>query len=134
VGVDTLLITKITDAPLFRFILVGAVAFGLDAAIVWAMTRIGVNAYGARAVSLCLSVAFTFLFNRALTFQARQPFTWTEVVAYVSASGLGMAINYGIYVLALKLGAMWLLAMVVGTGLASLFNFYAYGRIFAKKA
>lgn len=131
-GVDTLLIAKITSAPLFRFILVGGAAFLLDAGVVWVLTNVGLNAYLARAVSLCVSIAFTFMLNRVVTFQANGPVTSREVGAYIGASGVGMALNYLIYAACLKLGVMWLPAMVLGTGVASAFNFLAYGRIFKK--
>jgi putative flippase GtrA len=131
-GVDTLLISKITSTPLVRFIAVGGAAFVLDAAVVWSLTHMGLGAYVARALSLCLSVAFTFVLNRIMTFQAKGPFAWQEVGAYIGASGIGIAINYLIYAGCLKLGLSWLPAMVLGTGIASAFNFFAYGRIFKK--
>jgi putative flippase GtrA len=131
-GVDTLLISKVAKAPLFRFIAVGGAAFVLDAGVVWGLTHLGLSAYLARALSLCLSVAFTFALNRMMTFQASGPVRWQEVGAYIGASGLGIAINYLIYIGCLKLGWTWLPAMVLGTGIASAFNFLAYGRIFKK--
>jgi putative flippase GtrA len=131
-GVDTLLISKVTGTPLFRFIIVGGAAFVLDAGVVWGLTHLGLSAYVARAISLCVSVAFTFVLNRVMTFQASGPVTLQEASAYIGASGIGMAINYLIYVGCLKLGLSWLPAMVLGTGSASAFNFLAYGRIFKK--
>jgi putative flippase GtrA len=55
------------------------------------------------------------------------------VFAYVAASLIGLLINYLVFV-----GAIWakfplLLAMAVGTLVASTFNFLAYGRIFKAK-
>jgi putative flippase GtrA len=131
-GVDTLLILKVTQAPLFRFLLVGASAFVLDAGVVWGLTHIGLGPYAARAISLCVSVAFTFVLNRFGTFGVTGKITFNEVTVYVGASALGMVINYGVYAGALKLGLMWLPAMVLGTVIASSFNFFAYGRIFKK--
>jgi putative flippase GtrA len=131
-GVDTLLISKVLSAPLFRFLLVGGAAFVLDSGIVWGLTHLGLNAYVARAISLSVSVTFTFGFNRLLTFRAAGPITMAEVGAYVGASGFGMFLNYAIFAGALKLGLMWLPAMLLGTAIASAFNFLAYGRIFKK--
>ncbi len=132
-GVDTLLITKITNAPLFRFLLVGGAAFVVDAGIVWCLTHFGLSAYIARGASICVSIAFTFALNRTMTFQASGPVTKAEVASYVSASGIAIVLNYGIFATCLKFGMTWLPAMVLGTVAASAFNFLAYGRIFKGK-
>ena len=133
-GVDTLLITKIVNAKLFKFILVGGAAFVLDAVVVWGLIHMGWGAYVARAISLCLTVAFTFFLNRSITFAARGPVTAREVGAYVGASSIGMVINYALFAGCMQLGMAWLPAMIIGTGVASAFNFLAYGRIFKKLA
>jgi putative flippase GtrA len=111
-------------------LLVGGAAFVLDAACVWALLHFGLGPYVARAISLCVSIAFTFVLNRFATFQADGAITIGEVIAYVGASGAGVAINYAIYAVALYLRMPWLLAMVLGTATASVFNFFAYRRIF----
>jgi putative flippase GtrA len=131
-GGDTLLIAKITSTPLFRFLLVGGAAFFVDAGIVGILTHFGVGALGARIVSISVSVIFTFVLNRTLTFQANGRATWQEFSAYVGASLLGIAINYGIFAGCLKLGMTWLPAMGLGTALAAMFNFFVYRRIFKK--
>jgi putative flippase GtrA len=96
------------------------------------LTSGGLNAFGARAISLCVSMLFTFGLNRTLTFQAKGPIRLSEFVAYIAASGMGMALNYLIYAGSLALGLHWLPAMVVGTLCAALFNFFAYARIFKR--
>jgi putative flippase GtrA len=104
----------------------------LDAGVVWGLTHAGLSPYLARVVSIALSIAFTFMLNRALTFRAGGRVSLAEVLAYVGASGIGMAINYAIYAGGLKLGLMWLPALALGTIIAAAFNFFAYGRIFKK--
>lgn len=131
-GVDTLLISKITRLPLFRFVLVGGTAFVLDAGVVWVMTQMGISVYISRIVSLALTVIFTFVLNRQATFCAQGPATGREFLAYVGASGIGIVINYVLFAACLKLGLAWLPAMVIGTVTASAFNFFAYSRIFKK--
>jgi putative flippase GtrA len=131
-GVDTLLISNLSKMPVFRFLFVGGAAFLLDAAIVWGLTHFGSNAYLARSISLAISIGFTFLANRSLTFSASGPILWQEVSAYIGASLLGLAINYGLYVGLLKLNYHWLPAMIGGTLVASVFNFLVYKRIFKK--
>jgi putative flippase GtrA len=118
--------------PLFRFLLVGGAAFLLDASVVLVMTQMGVSAYMSRIVSLAMSVIFTFVLNRQATFSAQGQATWREFLAYVGASSIGIAINYALFSGCLKLGLAWLPAMVIGTVIASAFNFFAYGRIFKK--
>jgi putative flippase GtrA len=125
-GVDTLLIVKLSKMPAVRFICVGGTAFVLDAVIVWGLT------YVARVISLCVSITFTFMLNRLLTFSAKGLVTMTEVGAYIGASLIGIGINYGVYAALLKANLHWLPAMVTGTIMASLFNFFAYKRIFKK--
>lgn len=117
-------------APSFRFLLVGGSAFVLDAACVWLFLQLGLGPYLSRAISLCISVAFTFGLNRFATFQAKGPITLTEVVSYVGASGVGIGLNYGVFSVCLYFGMVWLWAMIIGTAIASLFNFLAYRRIF----
>jgi putative flippase GtrA len=105
----------------------------LDAAIVWGLSELGLGPYLARALSLTVSVAYTFCLNRLLTFRASGPVRLHEVVAYLGASGIGMAINYGLYAGGVKLGLSWFVAMAIGTIVASIFNFLAYGRIFQRR-
>jgi putative flippase GtrA len=114
-------------------LLVGGAAFVLDAAIMWALIYLSVGPYIARIISLCASILFTFVLNRKATFSAKGKVTWQEFGAYVGASFVGIAINYAIFAGCLKLGMMWLMAMVLGTGTASAFNFFAYGRIFKRR-
>jgi putative flippase GtrA len=100
--------------------------------MVWGLTHFGVGPYVARVISLGLCVAFTFCLNRMITYSAAGPVTWGEVIAYIGASGMGICINYLLYAGGIKLGLPWLLAMAIGTLIASAFNFFAYGRIFKK--
>ena len=120
-------------ARIFRFVIVGGLAFGLDAGLVFAMVHFGVDKYLSRALSLIVVVLFTFVLNRQATFAAAGWPRVHEVFAYVAASLIGLLINYLVFV-----GAIWakfplLLAMAVGTLAASTFNFLAYGRIFKAK-
>lgn len=114
----------------FRFVLVGGLAFVLDAGLVVAMVHFGLDKYLSRALSLIVVVLFTFVLNRQATFAATGWPSVKEVLAYVAASLIGLLINYLVFV-----GATWvklplLLAMAAGTIVASTFNFLAYGKIF----
>ncbi|MFN9611298.1 MAG: GtrA family protein [Hyphomonadaceae bacterium] len=122
-----------TWARVFRFVVVGGLAFGLDAGLVFTMVHFGFDKYLSRALALIVVVLFTFFLNRQATFSAKGWPNVQEVVAYVAASFIGLLINYLVFV-----GATWvklplLLAMAAGTIVASTFNFLAYGRIFKGK-
>jgi putative flippase GtrA len=122
-----------TWARAFRFVVVGGLAFVLDAGLVFAMVRLGLDVYVSRALSLIGVVFFTFVLNRQATFAATGWPGVREIVSYVAASLVGLWINYLVFV-----GATWaelplLLAMAAGTIVASIFNFLAYGRIFKAK-
>ena len=113
--------------------MVGGLAFGLDAGLVFAMVHVGVDTYLSRALSLLVVVLVTFVLNRQATFAVAGSPRVQEVFAYVAASLIGLLINYLVFV-----GATWakfplLLAMAAGTIVASTFNFLAYGRIFKAK-
>ena len=122
-----------TSARIFRFVLVGGLAFVLDAGLVFALVHLGLDVYLSRALSLIVVVLFTFVLNRQATFAAKGWPSLQEVAAYVAASMIGLLINYLVFV-----GATWvklplLLAMAAGTIVASTFNFLAYGKIFKAK-
>lgn len=113
--------------------LVGGLAFVLDAGLVFALVHLGLDVYLSRALSLIVVVLFTFFLNRQATFAATGWPSLQEVAAYVAASLIGLVINYLVFV-----GAIWvklplLLAMAAGTIVASTFNFLAYGKIFKAK-
>ena len=122
-----------TSARIFRFVLVGGLAFVLDAGLVFALVHLGLDVYLSRALSLIVVVLFTFVLNRQATFAAKGWPSVQEVAAYVAASLIGLLISYVVFV-----GATWvklplLLAMAAGTIVASTFNFLAYGKIFKAK-
>ena len=122
-----------TSARIFRFVVVGGLAFVLDAGLVFAVVHLGLDVYLSRALSLIVVVLFTYVLNRQATFAATGWPSLQEVAAYVAASLIGLVINYLVFV-----GAIWvklplLLAMAAGTIVASTFNFLAYGKIFKAK-
>jgi len=133
VKLSDLLHASSTWARVFRFVVVGGLAFVLDAGLVFSMVHLGLDKYLSRALSLFVVVLFTFVLNRQATFAAKGWPSVQEVAAYIAASLIGLLINYLVFV-----GASWikfplLLAMAAGTIIASAFNFLAYGRIFKGK-
>lgn len=132
--VSDLLLANSTSARILRFVVVGGLAFALDAALVFTMVHLGLEKYLSRALSLVVVVLFTFILNRQATFAAKGMPSLQELIAYVAASLVGLLINYTVFV-----GATWaqlplLVAMASGTIIASTFNFLAYGKIFKTKS
>ncbi len=122
-----------TSARILRFLVVGGLAFVLDAGLVVGLVHLGLDVYLSRALSLIVVVLFTFVLNRQATFAVTGWPSVQEVAAYVAASLIGLLINYLVFV-----GTTWvkfplLLAMAAGTIVASTFNFLAYGKIFKAK-
>ncbi len=122
-----------TSARIFRFLVVGGLAFVLDAGLVFALVHLGLDVYLSRALSLIVVVLFTFVLNRQATFAATGWPSVQEVAAYVAASLIGLLINYLVFVGATWVKSPLLLAMAAGTIVASTFNFLAYGKIFKAK-
>lgn len=131
--ISELLKANSTGARILRFVVVGGLAFGLDAGLVFAMVHSGLDKYVSRALSLIVVVLFTFVLNRQATFAATGLPTWHEVIAYVAASLIGLLINYLVFVGASLVNLPLLVAMAAGTLVASTFNFLAYGKIFKSK-
>lgn len=131
--ISELLKANSTGARILRFVVVGGLAFGLDAGLVFAMVHAGLDKYVSRALSLIVVVLFTFVLNRQATFAATGLPTWHEVIAYVAASLIGLLINYLVFLGASLVNLPLLVAMAAGTLVASTFNFLAYGKIFKSK-
>ena len=122
-----------TSARIFRFLVVGGLAFVLDAGLVVGLVHLGLDVYLSRALSLIVVVLFTFVLNRQATFAVTGWPSVQEVAAYVAASLIGLLINYLVFVGATWVKSPLLLAMAAGTIVASTFNFLAYGKIFKAK-
>ncbi len=132
-NLSDLITTQSTGSRVLRFVVVGGLAFALDAGLVFAMVHFGLDKYLSRALSLIVVVLFTFVLNRQATFAATGLPSWQELIAYVAASLIGLFINYLVFVGASWVGFPLLFAMAAGTLVASTFNFLAYGKIFKSK-
>lgn len=114
-----------------RFIIVGGLAFVLDAGVLKALVWTGLSPLLARTVSLSAAVTFTWALNRTLTFGTGRPPSLSEFTHYVVASAIGLAINYGVYTAAVVLKAPLLVALALGTVAGSTFNFLRYRMLLA---
>ena len=116
-------------AEVARFGLVGGLAFGLDAAVLALTIHLGASPYAGRVLSVAVAIVFTWWLNRRLTFRTAAAPTWREFRGYVLQSLLGAGVNYAVYAAALALGASTIVALVLGTGIASAFNFVRYRKL-----
>ena len=114
-----------------RFAGVGLAAFALDYGVLAATLAVGASPYAGRVLSIAAAIVFTWVLNRWLTFRTPAPPSWREFGAYALQSLAGAALNYAVYSAALWAGARVLAALVLGTGLAAVFNFVRYRKLLA---
>lgn len=115
-------------AEFVHFGAVGASGFIVDVACYYLFQLFGAPHEIARALSFWPAVSWNWVINRTTTFGARQRRPrirqWLE---FVGSSLIGFSISWGIYVLLTANIALMdqyrLLALIIGTGVASVFNF-----------
>ena len=113
----------------WRFAAIGALGFVIDAALFMLLN----DAYGwpigsARALSTVCAITATWALNRRLTFAGRSSRLWAaELARYAFFQCAGLIVNVGTFALAMwvvqPLRAVPILALVLGSGAALLFNF-----------
>jgi putative flippase GtrA len=108
---------------------IGLVSFGLDLVVVGGLKALGLSPLLGRIAAFGVGLVTTWLLNRWLTFKTTSPPTVQEFGAFAAANAVGIGINYIIYAAAFGLGAHWILAMVLGTGLGAVWNFLAYQKV-----
>lgn len=121
--------SRSTRQQLFRFTLVGAAGFLVDAgALMLATTGLGLGLYSGRVFSYLCAATFTWICNRRFTFAAvAQRHPLIEWLRFLGANAIGGAVNYGIYAALVTFtatGAAWPVIGVAAGSLAGLvFNF-----------
>jgi putative flippase GtrA len=85
----------------FRFAIVGALGFGVDVAILYAVVRLGAGWVPGRLWSWLGAASVTWIANRRFTFAMATPPTVREWVTFLAANSLGGVVNYATYVVAL---------------------------------
>lgn len=109
------------------FALAGLAGFGVDAGVLSALVALGLPAGLARVPSFVAAVLTTWAINRTLTFRTSTRATLREFLRYILAMGLGLAINYATFLLALRLSetaaAQPVLALVPATAAGMVVNF-----------
>jgi putative flippase GtrA len=114
----------------FKFLVIGAVGFIVTFGVANALHPIG--KYKAITIATILATAITYLGNRYWTFRHREgKGTTRDSTMFFVLNGVGLLIYYGCIGLIdlADLGhsvAWYNLALVVGTGLGTLFRFWSY--------
>lgn len=111
---------------MLRFGIVGGLAAALDFGVLSLIISGGGSRYGARIVSVAVSMVFTWILNRRLTFATATPPSWAEFGRYTAVAMAGIVLNLTIYWSALGLGAATWLAFVLGAGFTAVFSFFRY--------
>jgi putative flippase GtrA len=116
----------------FKFLVVGGI--GMVLTIAAAVALHGLGKYVAITIATIAATIFTFLGNRYWTFRHRQGEGATqESVTFFLLNGVGLLIYYGcIWVIQdlmrLESRFWYTVALIVGTGLGTLFRFWSYRR------
>ena len=105
----------------FRFCVVGALAFLVDAGVVIALVDgAGFNPYAARVVSFLAAASFTWWLNRHWTFEVRQEPSRAEWMSYVGLMAIGAAVNYLTYAAAITWWPLARQALWIAVALGSI--------------
>jgi putative flippase GtrA len=111
---------------LLVFVVVGGLGFLVDAGALFGAVHLGAGPLLGRVCSISVTVPFTWVLNRWLTFRPSHGPSWREFTLYVVASLFGIGINYAVYSAAVLLRLPLLLSLAAGTMTGSLFNFLRY--------
>jgi putative flippase GtrA len=127
----------LTRSRLFRFALVGTAGLVVNEAALWiALHLLRLNAYSGGVFSFLVAVTFTWWGNRTLTFAEHAARTGgpiaREWLAFVTANGVGLLVNYSVFATLVAVGPMPLnnpfVALVFGTLAGLGFNFVLSSR------
>ncbi|NBC48970.1 MAG: GtrA family protein [Gammaproteobacteria bacterium] len=121
--------SSVLSVQVWRFAVVGALGFGVDALVLTGLVRAGgYGLYEARLLSFAVAVTVTWVLNRRFTFRQRASRDRSsEYGRYFIVQGTGALINLGVYAAVLMawpvLAAWPVLPLAVGSGAAMVFNF-----------
>lgn len=111
-----------------RFLLVGGGGFAIDMIATLLLIRAGVAPLYARPPAILLAMTFTWLANRAFTFQVAQQKTLAEALRYGAVALLGSLLNFLIYSALLQLGSAPAAAIAVASLIQSVASYMGYRR------
>ena len=93
-------------AQFARFALVGVTISVIDAAVLYLLLALGVDAHLGRVFSLAASVTGGYLLNRRFTFHHVETgrSLWESLLRHYSVNAIGSALNMGVYSAVLLVG------------------------------
>ena len=115
-----------------RFGLIAPVIFLVDLGVLTLLSGVGIPPLAGRAGSLAASVGLGFLLNRSFTFKAEGRPGLREFSRYLAAAALGIAVNYTVFAVAVRLGAPHAGAIAAGMLAAALVTFTRFRSIFRR--
>ncbi|MYN41595.1 GtrA family protein [Duganella sp. FT109W] len=121
---------------LLRFVVIGAIGFGADVAVLYGALALGSGPYPGRLLSFLTAVWVTWRLNRRYTF-APTAAPWREWWRYLAAMSGGAALNLAAYWLTLwcLAPALWLPALGVAVGsLAGMLVNFLSAKLFVFKS
>jgi putative flippase GtrA len=84
------------------FLISGTLAFGVDAAVLAALTRyLGLDPFSARLLAIATAMVFAYFAHRRLTFEVKEPPSLHQFGKFVSIAAAAAGLNYAIYALLL---------------------------------
>lgn len=117
-------------APAFtRFAGAGALGFAVDASVLSLLVHgMGWSALHARLVSMTLAITTTWIVNRRYALKPSRALpSYVEYVGYFAIQLSGAALNFGVFVVCLKiwpaLARVPVVPLAVGAAVAMFFNF-----------
>ena len=129
---------RLSQSRFLRFGVVGAAGYVVNAAILFIVHNVlGVDPYSAGAVSIFLSMNFTWVGNRFLTFPGESarsgPAIFQEWARFIASNAVGAAVNYAIYATLVRFGLPPLnnpyLAQIAGVLAGLVFNYTLSKRV-----
>ena len=108
------------------FVVSGLIAFSVDAAVLWALTRLGgLDPFSARLAAIGVAMIAGWLAHRRLTFNVSAPPSFAEFGRYAAVAWGAAALNYTVYaaVLLVRPATPPLAALVAATVVAMGFSY-----------
>lgn len=108
-----------------KFLLVGAIGLAVNQGMLFALvSQVGMPVFAASPLAIALSMLVTFVLNERWTWSDRgEGFVLHRALLYGSINSGGLIINWLLLVSLERLGMNYLLANLIGAGVAAVWNF-----------
>lgn len=120
----------------FKFGIVGGLAFLIDYGVLWALVELfGVNYLASSALSFAVSVVFNYILSSLWVFDCSNSSKAGEFLVFVILSVIGLLLNLGIMFIGVnKLGGNYLFVKVASTAIVMVYNFVTRKLILEQKS